>query len=64
MDTYKKENLTFAKAVAKSEHDEKMKNYFNFILSKFGEQACEEPTTQAVDLAMCLQARNYQSRKG
>ena len=64
MDAYKKEKLTFAKAVTKSEHDEKMKKYLNFILAKFGEQACEEPTTQAVDLAMYLQARNYQPKKG
>ena len=63
-DAYKKEKLTFAKAVTKSEHDEKMKKYLNFILAKFGEQACEEPTTQAVDLAMYLQARNYQPKKG
>ena len=64
MDAYKKEKLTFAKAVTKAEHDEKMKKYLGFILAKCGEQACEEPTTQAVDLAMYLQARNYQPKKG
>jgi hypothetical protein len=34
MDAYKKEKLTFAKAMAKSEHGEKMKKYLYFTLSK------------------------------
>ena len=64
MDAWKKEKLTFAKALSMSEHNEKMRKYLNFILAKFGEQACEEPPTQAVDLAMYLQAMNYQPKKG
>ena len=64
MDAWKKEKLTFAKTLSMSEHNEKMRRYLNFILAKFGEQACEEPPTQAVDLAMYLQAMNYQHKKG
>jgi len=64
MDAWKKEKLTFAKALSMSEHNEKMRKYLNFILAKFGEHACEEPPTQAVDLAMYLQAMNYQPKKG
>ena len=37
-----------------AECNEKMRKYLNFILGKFGDQACEEPPTQAVDLAMYL----------
>ena len=67
MDAWKKEKLTFAKALSMSERNEKMRKYLNFIhfiLAKFGEQACEEPPTQAVDLAIYLQAMNYQPKKG
>jgi len=34
---WKKEKLTFAKTLSMSEHNEKMRKYFNFILAKFGE---------------------------
>ena len=64
MDAWKKEKITFEKAISMAEHNDKMKKYLNFILAKFGEQACEELPTQAVDLAMYLQARNYQPKKG
>ena len=37
INTWKKENLTFAKALFMSEHNEKIKTYLKFILAKFGE---------------------------
>ena len=64
INTWKKENLTFAKVIFMSEHNEKIRTYLNFILAKFGEQACKEPPTQVVDLAIYLQAMNYQPKKG
>lgn len=63
-EAWKKEKITFSKAVPMAEHNEKMRKYVNFILGKFGEKACEEPPTQGVDLAMYLQAINYQPKKG
>lgn len=59
MDAWKKEKITIEKAISMAEHNDKMKKYLNFIFAKFGEQACEEPPTQAVDPAMYLQARSY-----
>ena len=37
INTWKKENLTFAKALFMSEHNEKIKTYLKFIPAKFGE---------------------------
>ena len=54
MDAWKKDKITFSKAVSMAECNEKMRKYLNFILGKFGDQACEEPPTQAVDPAMYL----------
>ena len=34
---WKKEKLTFAKTLSMSEHNEKTRKYFNFVLAKFGE---------------------------
>ena len=64
MDAWKKDKITFEEAISMAEQTDKMKKCLNFILAKFGKQACEEPPTQAVDLAMYLQARNYQPKKG
>ena len=52
MDAWKKDKISFEETISMAEQTDKMKKYLNFILAKFGKQACEEPPTQAVDLAM------------
>ena len=64
MDAWKSKKLTFAKAVALASDDAKMRQYLNFILGKFGKNPCTDPPSQAIDLAMYLQAVNYEPKKG
>ena len=64
MDAWKGKKITFAKALAMSSDDAKMRQYLNFILGKFGKSACVDPPSQAIDLAMYLQAVHYNSKKG
>ena len=35
------QKITFAKAVAMADHNEKMRNYLNFSLGKFGGNPCK-----------------------
>ena len=41
-----------------------MKDYLNFVLGKFGSEACQSPKSQGVDLAMYLMARGWTSSAG
>ena len=64
MEAYKGKKMTFAKAVALANDDAKMRQYLNSILGKYGKNACMDPPSQAIDLAMYLQAVNYEPKKG
>lgn len=64
MEAYKGKKMTFAKAVALANDDAKMRQYLNFILGKYGKNPCMDPPNQAIDLAMYLQAVNYEPKKG
>ena len=64
MEAWKGKKITFAKAVALANDDAKMRQYLNSILGKYGKDACMDPPSQAIDLAMYLQAVSYEPKKG
>ena len=64
MGVWRAQNISFAKAVAMTQDSDKMRQYLTLILGKFGDKACEDVATQGVDLAMYLQAVDYQPKKG
>ena len=64
MDAWKKEKLTFAKALSMSEHNEKMRKYLNFILAKFGEHACEGTANTGSGSRYVLASHELSAQKG
>ena len=60
----KDRNMTFAEAVEIAKSEKKAKNYLNWIVGKFGDEACSSPKSQGVDLAMYLMARGWTSSGG
>ena len=64
MPAMKDRKMTFAEAIEISKSEKKVKTYLNWIVGKFGDEACASPKSQGVDLAMYLMARGWTSSGG